>query len=193
RAHCTLSICSAHDLFAFTFLTLCGPRRRRLLRLSRSDDDQHHATHKGERAEDRRQENGLLLLLRDLERPKVYDLLSRRVRDALVGERDHAENDQNDTDKSHGFHGALLSFLVMRTAGAGRIASLPPGESRSHAPSYPARTRRPDAGYLDRGPAPSQPSLPQPQRPPPPSYAPRASCPPRTPPCSVPTATRLPP
>src|SRR6266508_34235 len=69
------------------------------------------------------------------------------------------ENDQNDTDKVHGFHGALRSFLVMRAAGAGRIAFSPPGESRSHAPSYPARARRPDAGHLDRGPALSQPFL----------------------------------
>ena len=45
--------------------------------------------------------------------PKVNDLLTRRVRDALVGQGEHAENDQGDADESHRFHGALLSLLVM--------------------------------------------------------------------------------
>ena len=48
------------------------------------------------------------------ERTKVNDLLSAVVYvHALVGQGEHAENDQGDTDESHGFHGALLPLLVM--------------------------------------------------------------------------------
>src|SRR4029453_15132702 len=88
-------------------------RGRSLSGLSSSDDDQHYATGKRQDADDRRQGNALFLVDRGLERAKVNDLLTRRVRDALVGQGEHPENDQGDADESHRFHGALLSLLVM--------------------------------------------------------------------------------
>src|SRR4030095_9880048 len=83
------------------------------LRLSNSDDYQGHAADKCQDAHDWRQGNALFLVDRGLERSKVNDLLTRRVRDALVGQGEHAENDQSDTDESHEFHSALLPLLVM--------------------------------------------------------------------------------
>src|SRR4030095_14072275 len=63
--------------------------------------------------------NALFLVDRGLERSKVNDLLARRVRDALVGQGEHAENDESDTDESHEFHNAQLPLLVMLFSGAG--------------------------------------------------------------------------
>src|SRR4030095_13545852 len=88
------------------------------LRLSSSGDDQHHAASKCHHADDRRQGNALFLVDRGVERSKVNDLLARRVRDALVGQGEHAENDESDTDESHEFHGALRPLLVMPFSGA---------------------------------------------------------------------------
>lgn len=69
---------------------------------------------------------------RGRERSKVHDLLARRLRDALVGQGEYAENDQDDTDERHGFHGVLLPLLVMlpclRVLGGSRPPL--PGESR---------------------------------------------------------------
>src|SRR5512132_1660549 len=88
------------------------------LRLSNSGDDQHHAASKCYHADDRRQGNALFLVDRGLERSKVNDLLACRVREALVGQSEHAENDESDSDESHEFHGALLPLLVMPFSGA---------------------------------------------------------------------------
>src|ERR1700682_6184993 len=57
------------------------------------------------------------------ERSEVHDRLPRRVRDVLVGQGEHAENDQGKTDESPGFTALSSLFLIML------LWLLVPGES----------------------------------------------------------------
>ncbi len=82
---------------------------------SSADDDQHHSAGKCQYADDRGQGNPLLPVDRGLERSKVNDFLTRRVRDALVGQGEHAEDYQGDTDQSRRFQSALPPCLVRDT------------------------------------------------------------------------------
>src|SRR5438093_403301 len=87
---------------------------------------------KGQGAEDRGQGNGLFLVGRDLERPKVDNLLAGRVREALIGQGERSENDQDDTKKSRRFHSAILPFTSRTWFACSQSSS----RSRPWAPSF---------------------------------------------------------
>src|SRR5262245_40688311 len=71
---------------------------------TRAGPDEEDTGGDRETAEHRWERNRLFLLDRGLERAEIDDLLAGGVRDALVGEGDDPQNDQNDTDERKRFH-----------------------------------------------------------------------------------------
>ena len=82
-------------------------RRGRGSGFATRDDKQHHTADQGDDTQDGGHGNRVNSLGRDLDRSEIEGLLRDGVGDALVGQRDDTENDQDDGGERQRLHDVL--------------------------------------------------------------------------------------